>query len=213
MIFANGEAADVTLQLLAKHQTYRVLRWTGIAVLITYLFATRDFAFSVGWAFSYLLISVVVGVLLVQLKLTKRFPQLNKYHFSTTDPQAEQVSLQDDAWAVEKVEYLHGSLRGTQLLFTPAEDGLICVPVILAGINPIIAVLGGVAFGVMHLGRFTYFECLGKAIIYTIACAVILPHGVLTLVVGHFATDLFSLGVLSMVRRKFPGQTSKSRLE
>jgi hypothetical protein len=190
------------IQWLAKDFTYTAIRVVGLVLLFGFLFLSRAYAFSLVGALCYVLISVLVSSLIVGLQLAERFPRLNRYHFSSAGRFGQTAVLSNDEWAVRKADYVESGLRGWQVLFTSSEDGLICVPVLLAGINPFTAVLGGLVFGLLHLGRFTYLECIGKAIIYGLACLLILPHGVLTVVVGHFSMDVFGLMLLKLARRK-----------
>jgi hypothetical protein len=102
-------------------------------------------------------------------------------------------------------------MRAKAVFFTISEDGFICVPILLIGINPFAALAGGAVFGVIHLGRFTYLECIAKAVIYSLACLWVLPYGLLTLVAGHFTSDVIVLLLLKMIKRKLAEQAAASR--
>jgi hypothetical protein len=188
--------------VLSHRYTYFALRMAGLAVGATYLVLIRDFAFSVVWASGYVLISFVVAAVLVKSKLGERWPWLHSYHFAKPRTySSDRERYTNETWAVEKAAYLERGLRGWQILFAVAEDGLICIPVLLIGITPASCLLGGMVFGVIHVGRFTYLECSGKAIIYSLACLLVLPHGFLTVAAGHLSTDLLGLMSLRMVKR------------
>ena len=190
------------IQWLAKDLTYALVRVVGYIFLLGFLFVSRDLRFSAVGALFYVLLSVAVSFLIVGLKLAERFPKLNTYHFAPTARNNHPQPSSDEQWAARKADYLESGLRGAQIFLTPSEDGLICVPVLLAGINPVTALLGGLAFGLLHLGRYTYLECIGKAIIYGLACLLILPYGVLTVVAGHFSMDVLSLALVKLAKRK-----------
>jgi len=139
---------------------------------------------------------------MVGLKLAERFPEMNRYRFIQVSKNDEARPLSEKEWGARRAEYLESSLRGMAIFLTPAEDGLICVPVLLVGVNMITAVLGGLAFGLLHLGRFTYLECVGKTVIYSLAILLILPQGLLTLIAGHFTVDIIGLLILKIARRR-----------
>jgi hypothetical protein len=108
----------------------------------------------------------------------------------------------EDEWALHQAKYLEDSARGGAILTTPTEDGLICVPVLLLGIAPISALIAGIVFGGIHLARFTYLECIGKAIAYAIVCYVVLPFGLLTVAVGHLLLDVIALAVVKLAKHR-----------
>lgn len=172
------------MNLLAKKSTYNLLKGLGFLFLILYFYIYRDFSFSFLWALLYILIALLVSNIVVWLDLDRRFPILNKYLFLQT-----KVASNEDEYVKVVGNYLLSMFKGWSFLHTPGEDGFICVPLLLLGINPITALLGGFIFGFLHLGRFTYFECLMKFIIYSFACYFVLPHGVLTVIAGHMALN------------------------
>lgn len=184
--------------LLAKNSTYRFLRIVGFSLLVGYLAISRDFSFSITWLISYFAIAVfLVCMGVIVLNVPKRFPKLDRYHvFFDTGVKGKEKARSEDEWGLEQMNNLEVGFRNKAIFMTPSEDALICVPVIMAGIGPISAVLGGMVFGVLHLGRFTYMACIAKAVIYSLVCLFVLPHGLLTVIAGHFGLDLFVLVVL-----------------
>jgi len=187
------------INLLNKSIAYVVLRVAGFSLLAMYLLLWLDFSFSWIGALAYVLISFGVSYLMAALRIAERYPPLNRYNF-VADKDLQQSTSRDD-WASKQAAYLESGLGGSRILLTPTEDALVCVPVLLLGINPLTALLGGALFGLLHLGRFTYLECIGKAVIYSLVCYFVLPYGLLTVVVGHFANDAVSLLILKLVRR------------
>lgn len=117
----------------------------------------------------------------------------------------ETKPLSNNEWVIKQAQYFESGFQKKAILLTPSEDGLICVPVILAGINPVSVVLGGLTFGFLHLGRFTYLDCIGKGVIYSLVCLLILPHGLLTVIAGHFGMDLLALASLKVIKSKALG--------
>ena len=162
-----------------------------------------DLQFSLAWSFGFIAIAVSVGWLMVLLNLDNRFPELRRHLVYAIPNKQETPPVDERERARRKAERLLRSAWGGWLvLLTPAEDGLICIPLVVAGITPFTALIGGLIFGFLHLRAYSYFECLGKAIYYTIACYVILPHGFLSVVAGHFALDAVFLVVLMQMRRQ-----------
>jgi hypothetical protein len=183
--------------------------WTRIALgilgggfLVSYLVFTGDWRVSPIWALAFPIMSFSVAGLFVALKLFDRFPKLNGYLLHAETDETRPTTVSRDDWALKQADYLKSGFRGKAILSTPAEDGLICVPVLLVGIGPLSAVLGGIAFGFLHLGRFTYLECIGKSITYALVCYFVLPHGVLTVAVGHLIMNGVAFVGIQVARRK-----------
>ena len=192
------------IQFLGKKWTFIVARLVGGCLLLVYLVDEGNPSFSPLWAACYIAISLTVACVFVGLRLHDRFPQLDRYHFSRVQPLAGQIS--ENEWIRRKVRHVSSMVRGNAVLITPAEDGLICVPILIIGISPISAIIGGAVFGALHLATYTYLECIGKAIIYALACVIILPHGVLNIVLGHFVLDVSAAGLLMIFRRRLPSK-------
>lgn len=185
------------IKLLALKSTYLFLRVVGFSLLIGYLAISHDFSFSIAWVFGYFAILAFISwMVIVVLNAPKRFPELNRYHFFNTGEKNKEETPSENEWVLKQAKYFEAGFRNNAILLTPAEDALICVPVIMVGIGPMSAVLGGFVFGVLHLGRFTYLDCIGKAIIYSLVCLLVLPHGLLTVIAGHFGMDLLALAAL-----------------
>ena len=190
------------IRFIKSRWTYVAIRLIGLGLLVGYLTISSDWRFSFVWALIFAAIMLSVAWLVVGLRLRRRFPKLDRYFlYPATEGYASGPSSGDE-WALKKANYLLNGFRGTAILSAPAEDGLICVPVLLVGISALSAPLGGVAFGLIHLGRFTYLECLAKGVTYTLACAFVLPHGLLTVVVGHLVIDGLAFVTLQALRRK-----------
>jgi len=187
--------------LLASKWTYTTLRVVGAALFVGYLIFTKDWRISALWVLAFPAISLSIAWLFVLLKLFDRFPKLNRY---LLHPQNKAIGkgLSENEWALAQAKYLESGFRGKALLCSPAEDGFVCVPLLLVGIGVLPAVLGGVAFGVIHLGRFTYLECLGKSLTYALVCYFVLPYGLLTVAAGHLIMDLVGLVVIKMTKHR-----------
>ncbi len=192
------------IQFLTSRWTYAVIRAVGFGFFVVYLVFTGDWRISALWAVAFPVIAFSIAWLFVLLKLFDRLPKLNRYLLyppSKTEPR-----LSENEWTLAKANYLESGFRGKALLFTAAEDGLICVPILLIGIAAIPAACGGVVFGLLHLGRFTYLECIGKAITYTLVCYFVLPYGLVTVAVGHFIMDALGLAVIKVAKHKLSGE-------
>jgi hypothetical protein len=163
----------------------------GLGLLGSYLWFVRDWRISISWAFGYVAISFFVGWLFSgALRLEERLPKLDRYLLYPHDDKPSANELTRDQWALAYVKYhLDTGLRTKAALLVPAEDGLICVPVLFIGIGIVPAIAAGAVFGLIHLGRFTYLDCIAKALIYALVCYFVLPHGLLTVVLGHLLTN------------------------
>lgn len=172
------------MNLLAKKSTYYFIKGLGFFFLFLYLYIYRDFSFSYIWVLVHILIATLVATFAVNFDLQRYFPILGEYLF------LQQYVVSDESeYARGMSNYLLNMFKGWSFFLTPGEDGFICVPVLLIGINPITALIGGLVFGLLHIGRFTYYECLYKAVIYALVCFFILPYGLLTVVVGHMTLN------------------------
>ena len=199
--------SDVRAQL-RMHRFFKS-RWVQIAVGILgfgllggYLALTGDWRVSPIWAFTFPAISFSVAWVFVGLKLFDRLPKLDRYLLYPATAENTSAPVSRDEWALKQGNYLESGFRGKAILTTPAEDGLICVPLLLVGIGPFSAALGGIAFGFIHLGRFTYLECIGKSITYALVCYFILPHGLLTVALGHVIMNGIAFVGLQVAKRK-----------
>ena len=141
---------------------------------------------------------------MVKLRLHDRFPKLNRYLIYPIDSQKPQAALSEDEWARGQLKYIDSGLPGSLILAAPSEDGLICVPVLMVGLGPISAALAGLVFGLLHLGRYSFFECLGKGTYYVLICMFVLPHGLLTVALGHLIMDILALLMIKYLRKQLP---------
>ena len=177
-----------------------MIRIVDFSFLGAYLFLENDWRVSILWVLAFPLIAFSVAWLIGALKVANRFPCLNHRILYPSSRQAASAPLSDDEWALEQAKYLESGMCGLALLSSPSEDGLICVPVSMVGLGLVTATIGGAVFGLLHLGRFTYLECIGKGIYYTLTCLFILPHGILNIVFGHLLMNLFGLIVIKVGR-------------
>ncbi|MCW8932660.1 MAG: hypothetical protein OQL19_20795 [Gammaproteobacteria bacterium] len=178
-----------------------VVRILGLFLLVTYLFVTNDFSFSLGWMLLHVVIVIGVSVLVTQLEIEKYFPVLNTYHVhSKIDEKDIQYSESEDEYYKKKITYMEGMFDKSSIFFIASEDGLICVPLLFSGLNPFSILVAGVVFGWLHLARFTYLECIVKGLTYTIICYLVLPAGILTVIAGHYLTDILGFIVLKIAK-------------
>lgn len=176
------------------------IRVVGFTALVGYLWTTSDWRFSLVALFGYPAIATVVAVALVAFKLHRRFPALDEYWLY---PRHERpVAKSDDEWALMQAQYHLSRMSDSAVLLAASEDGLICVPLLLMGTSAAGALAAGLVFGLLHLPRFTYLECLAKAFIYGFVCYLILPFGLLTVVAGHLLTDAIALTALKVADRR-----------
>jgi len=95
---------------------------------------------------------------------------------------------------LEQIKYYSLEVAKTKgyraLLSIPAEDGLILVPVVLAGVTPWRCILGGLIFGLLHYPGLPAIACFARAVAYSLIMYVFLPQGLFSIVVGHLIVDL-----------------------
>lgn len=195
-------------KLLASTWAYMTMRAVGFGMLLGYLWHSGDWRLSLPWALAFPAISFAIGSMFVSLRFFERFPRLNAYLLYPAAARTTERSLSEDEWALRQAKYIDSGMRGGLILTAPAEDGFICVPVLLTAITPISALLAGLAFGCLHLARFTYLECIGKAFAYALVCYFVLPHGLLTVVVGHLLMDVLGMAVLKIAQNRLSRRVS-----
>ena len=179
------------------YPTHTVL---GAGLRAAYVLLTGDWRLSPLASLGYPAIAFSMAWLL-QLKAFREYPPLNRYLLYPEGDPTRPRPVSDDDWALKQAGYFRSFFRLRTFLSTPIEDGLICVPILVVGIYPLSAVLGGVVFGFLHLGRFTYLECMGKAFTYALVCLLILPSGVLTVAL-HMITNGIGFLVLEIARHR-----------
>jgi hypothetical protein len=195
-----GTSPSLVIQWFRGRLTLLAIRVPGFALLAGYLIWSSDYAFSLAGTLGYLLIEIAVACLFFGLALGKRFPALNRYYFYPKAPSDRNQPLTEKEWLIKRSEYLESVLGGWRILVVPSEDGLICVPLILVGINPVTALIAGATFASLHFVQFTYLDCIVKAVYYGLVCFFILPYGILTVVAGHLMTDVSILLLLKLTK-------------
>ena len=190
------------MKFLTIKFTYQSLRVIGFCFIAAYLYFNRDFRFSIAWASMYIVIALLVSTIMHNINLKKLFPNINTFHFNITNRQQfnpEMTERELDRIAINNMKL---TLKGSNILFSISEDGLISVPILVTGISVFSAVFGGIAFGLLFLINNTYFNCLAKTITYSLAIFYILPHGILTIIAGHFAMNFFGLIAIRIFESK-----------
>jgi len=65
------------------------------------------------------------------------------------------------------------------------EDGLYYVPLLVAGPNPILALVVATAVATFHFPRYSLRECIWKGLHVFFVAAFVLPYGVSAIALGH----------------------------
>jgi hypothetical protein len=69
------------------------------------------------------------------------------------------------------------------------EDGVFFLPLLYIGISPTVALVASFAYAILHYPLFPLWACAMKGLfLYTVAIWI-LPHGIMTVVVGHLIND------------------------
>ena len=178
------------IAFLYNNSTLWIIRVVGVFLLVAYLVIYQDFTFSLTWAL--LQVAIVLGIAtgIASLGIPRFIPSLNRYYVPRKmRASGTAASGTDEATYQKREAYMKSLFDKKTVAFLAAEDGLVGVPVLLAGITPWSAVIAGIVFGGLQLPRYTYLECLIKGATYILICMLVLPNGILTVVAGHYLTD------------------------
>ena len=210
--FISGEFRPIDVgHLVLGRWGILAARLLGFGCLAAYLTAVGDWRISIPYVLAFPVVLMFVAWLLVSLGVHERYPKLRQYLLFPKAQETTEAPVSEDQWDLRKLTYAQRGLPGYFFLLTPAEDGLICVPLLLIGITPLSALIAGVAFGALHLARDNYFECAVKGMGYALAYYFILPHGLLTIVAGHMLMNSIGFGAMEVRKRVLTKRIQSSR--
>jgi len=178
------------IEILYKDSASWILRIVGMLFLVMYLLIYQDFSFSLTWSFLYVAIVLGTATAIATLGIQRFIPSLDTY-YTPKKIRASDLNEPDSNFSkyLKREAYMKELFSKKSVSFLAAEDGLIGVPVLLSGINPLSVIIAGIVFSVIQIPRFTYLECLIKGVTYILICLIVLPKGILTVVAGHYLTD------------------------
>ena len=162
-----------------------VTKWVGLVLLVGYFWLHPPYI-SFYWIGIYLALCITTGViggLLIIPLIEKVIP-------------SQRLS---PPWRPNKVKGGGVWILWRGILLTPGEDGAFCVPLLLVGLTPINAAIFSLVFAAYHYPHYAARYCLGKAVMFFGTSMVVLPHGLGSMVVGHFLQDVLAFGGLHIV--------------
>lgn len=160
-----------------------IAKSVGILLIVVY-HLYKPIRFEPVWLLVYIFISVSVPTAFLLLVRPV-------VHFVARRLQPDAHAKREAAYRMS-VRALSALLRRRPylVLLVPGEDGLVLVPLLAYGLGPVSAAVAALAFGAMHYNRpYTLGPCVSKAIACYISCLLVLPHGLLTVIVGHLCFD------------------------
>lgn len=164
------------------------IKLTGLVFLAVYLHS-HPIVFSPLWALAYFVIGFIGAQLYVWV--VKRIAQLR----------------QEPHYLDEEADYLVDHVTRTKkenpLCFwlAPAESAFFYVPLLYVGVNPFTAAVAAVLFGLMHYPEQLLRNCVFKIIVQCVLIWLVLPHGILTMMAGHFLLDYLPLAMLKWTHK------------
>ena len=171
------------------------LKVVGITFL-GYHCVTADVRFNPIWVAVYvgvtfLLANACVGV---EFLINKMRPQ-QKEGVKNFTPEERQCVGKMDAQG-------HRIRRNPLLLLLIAgEDGFFFLPLLYIGITPATAIAAAAIFTLMHY-RDKPNSALAGTFIFTVANVfIVLPHGILPMVLGHFILDVTAFGMAPVLKK------------
>jgi hypothetical protein len=151
------------------------LKGAGLALLVTYFWQNPLYVEPI-WIAAHLAIVVGVSTALVLVA----YPILDRF-LPGTKADAEVTGMR-----------IVGEAKRTPLrlaLLLPGEDGFFFVPLLWVGITPVTAGIAAAAFAATHYPQFPLRACVVKFVSIFCIAMVVLPHGLGSVVVGHFIAD------------------------
>lgn len=159
------------------------IKLTGLVFLAAYL-SSHPLQFSLKWAFAYFGIAML-GVL-TYVWSNKAIGKISsKPHF-----------------VKEEAEYMYQQVSTTKredpfcFWLAPAESAFFYVPLLYFGLDPFSAAVAAILFGLMHYPQQMLRNCIFKAFTQYALIWIVLPHGILTMMAGHFFVDYLPLALL-----------------
>jgi hypothetical protein len=164
------------------HQINSGVQWVGVLLLLAY--CTRSsITVHPAWSIAYVVLNLGVSTVLYTCIVAPAVRRFRKRRpDSTLDPNEE-------AMATANAVYSHVRKEPWKLLMVAGEDGVFFLPLLYIGISPVAALSASFAYAVMHYQLFPLWACGMKWLVCYIVAIWILPHGIMTVVVGHLIND------------------------
>jgi tetratricopeptide (TPR) repeat protein len=193
-ILAYFHALQLNPKYIFKYR-YCLLSIIGWFMMINY-YLTHPLDFSWFWTFAYIGIQLSPSIILLTLEFYDFFQQkrINLSFNSQAINKIKNNSISNKLSTETKAFFdsIDRHLIST-LLLLPGEDGLFRVPILLLGTNWLNSTIFGIIFGFCHIGNRSALKCLGTSIMITIANLVVLPHSLLSCIIGHVISDLIGI--------------------
>jgi hypothetical protein len=177
-----------------------LLQWVGILMLLGYC-ATHTITVHLAWSAAYVALTLMVFPMLFAFVFAPALKLLRERDTSS------RPTPRQEAESASKNMYSHFRSRPWKLLLAAGEDGVFFLPLLYVGINPIAALISSFVYAFMHYLVFPLWDCFMKWLFFFVVAMWILPHGIVTVVVGHVASD-FSVFILTPHLHKFMAANS-----
>lgn len=164
------------------------IKLTGLVFLAFYL-KSHPIAFSPLWVLAYFVIGFIGAQLYVWLvKTIAGFKKEPHY----IDEEAQYL-----------IEHVSRTKKENPLCFwlAPAESAFFYVPLLYVGVNPFTAAVAAILFGLMHYPEQLLRNCVFKMFLQYVLIWLVLPHGILTMMAGHFLMDYVPLAMLKWAHK------------
>jgi len=171
------------------------LKVAGI-VFLAYHCATADVNFNPVWVAVYVGVTFLVTNACVGVEFL-----INKMR--SQKKESPDNFTPEERWCVGKMNAQGQRIWRKPWLFLliAGEDGFFFLPLLYLGINPATAIAASAIFALMHYQDKPNSALVGTFLFTAANVLIVLPHGILPMVLGHFILDATAFGMAPVLRR------------
>lgn len=181
------------------------VQWVGLLMLLGYC-VTHSVTVHPVWSAAYVALTLIVFPVLFAFVFEPALKLLRKRDTSSRPTPCQ------EAVSTSKNVYSRIQARPWDLLLAAGEDGVFFLPLLYVGINPIAALVSSFVYAFMHYPVFPLWDCIMKWLFFFVVAMWILPHGIVTVVVGHVLGN-FSVFILTPYLQKATAACARGSTE
>ena len=171
------------------------IKYVGLAFL-AYHCATADVRFNPVWVAVYVGMSLLLVNACVAVKfLISKMRPTEKHSPDNITPEVRRcvVKMEAQSHCIRRKPWL--------FLLIAGEDGFFFLPLLYIGINPVTAIAASAIFALMHYRDKPNTTLVGIFLFTAANVLIVLPHGILPMVLGHFILDTIAISIAPMLKK------------